>query len=159
MRRTTFAVIALSQLALACSGSGGSASCVELREAEDPQSGLHVLSAEGVVYLTDPPTSGPHSSGASPAGVVDAPLAPPVQVRILEGAGAVVQYDIRVSDVDLAALRQIADDVIVVAPAAAELSAPVVVTAWTWKLTCDDANVERIERFAEERRVDSPGFD
>jgi hypothetical protein len=156
--RTTLIVIALSQLALAC-GGGGSAGCVELREAEDQQSGLHVLSEEGIVYLTDPPTSGPHASGASPTGVLESPLSPPVQVRVLEGSGIVVQYDQRLNDDEIAALSGIASDIIVVAPAAADLEAPVVATAWTWKLSCGAVDLARLERFAEQRRVDSPGFD
>ncbi len=159
VRRVCLVVIVLSQLAIACGGGSSSAACVELREAEDQQSGLHVLSDEGLVYLTDPPTSGPHASGASPAGVFDSPLPAPVQVRILEGAGVVVQYDARASTVDIDALNAIADDIVVVAPAVAELPTPIVATAWTWKLTCNDADVERIQNFAEERRVDSPGFD
>ncbi len=159
VRRICLVVIVLSQLAIACGGGSGSAACVELREAEDQQSGLHVLSDEGLVYLTDPPTSGPHASGDSPTGVLDSPLLAPVQVRILEGAGVVVQYDARVSSTDIDALNAIAGAVVVVAPAADELPAPIVATAWTWKLTCSDADVERIQSFAEERRVDSPGFD
>ena len=158
MFRATLVVIALSQLALAC-GAGEAAGCVELREPEDQQSGLHVLSDEGIVYLTDPPTSGPHASGASPTGVLDSPLSPPVQVRVLEGAGIVVQYDQRLTDDELASLSGIASEVIVVAPAAGDLAAPVVATAWTWKLTCSELDLDRLERFAEQRRVDSPGFD
>lgn len=151
-------MIALSQLALAC-GASDPAGCVELREAEDQQSGLHVLSDEGIVYLTDPPTSGPHASGASPTGVLESPLSPPVQVRVLEGAGIVVQYDQRLTDDEISALGEIASDIIVVAPAAADLAAPVVATAWTWKLSCSEVDLARLETFAEQRRVDSPGFD
>ncbi len=151
--------ISLAVIAGGCSASGDSAGCTELREAEDQQSGRHVLSDEGLTYLTDPPTSGPHASGASPTGVLDTALPAPIQVRILEGAGVVVQYDGGASDAEIADLAAIAGDTIVVAPGGEDLPAPFVATAWTWKLTCDGADIDRIMEFAEQRRIDSPGFD
>ncbi|NCG25567.1 MAG: hypothetical protein GWP47_15745, partial [Actinobacteria bacterium] len=76
MRRSpTFfaATVALGVLAVAC-GDGSPSACAELREPQDPQSGLHVIDPDGLTYTTDPPTSGPHASGPPASGVFDGPL-------------------------------------------------------------------------------------
>ncbi len=140
MSRVLPSLVALSLIVGACGGDE-SGSCREVREAEDPQSSRHLLSADGYRYLTDPPTSGPHIAGPVPAGVVTEPVAPPVQVRILESGGALVQYE--------PATLGPAD----------ELPAPVVATAWTWKLTCATVDIDRIERFVAERPSSAPGAD
>ena len=80
----------------------------------------------------------------------------PVQVRILEQGHALVQYD--PGEIDADTVVGLADVGAVVAPGT-DLPGPVVVTAWTWKLTCDDVDAERITRFIENRTNDAPGGD
>lgn len=139
----------------ACGDAGDAGSCVELREPEDPASDQHVLTEGAFEYLTDPPTSGPHVAGPTPSGALQQPVARAIQVRLLEAGGVLVQHD---GSIAAAALAELADETTVVAPAES-LPAPVVATAWTWKLSCEDVDVERIAQFASERRGDAPGAD
>ena len=153
--------VLLAVAAAACGGGGGgSAGCRELREGEDPLSIQHIVDPDGYRFLTEPPTSGPHIAGPTPEGVVDQPIANAIQVRILESGHAVVQYDpASVDDTGRAALAALADHGAVVAPGV-DLPAPVVATAWTWKLTCQSADdLAAIERFVTERPADAPGAD
>lgn len=164
------AVVAFGLFAEAC-GDGSSSACVELREPQDPQSGLHVIDPDGLVYSTDPPTSGPHAGGRAASGVFDGPLPQAVQVRVLESGGAMIQYDKTISADAVAELRGLINgsvgingsvDVsgpIALAPAGSDLPGPIVATAWTWKLTCDVVDLARIETFIAERPRDAPGVD
>lgn len=152
----------------ACGGSStDAAGCTEIREPPDPASVLHVTDPHSVTYRTDPPTSGPHVGVAAPRGIQPAPLPPAVQVRALEAGEMVVQYTDEVDAATVDALSSLAaerDDV-VVAPADS-LPAPVVATAWTWKLTCSapaDASgvtalVDRLVAFTG-RTAAAPGTD
>ncbi|MEQ8842636.1 MAG: DUF3105 domain-containing protein [Acidimicrobiales bacterium] len=153
------AALLLSTVVMTACGRGSDGSgCVEVREPLDPLSIQHVLDAEAAVFLTDPPTSGPHLSGPSVSGEFAAPVTPAAQVRVLEAGGVVVQYT---DGVDVDPLRAIVDQTdlaAVLAPAEA-LPAPVVATAWTWKLTCDGPEVDRILDFAAARVNDAPGLD
>ena len=148
-------ILAAVVLVTGC-GSSDTSSCIELREPEDQASGLHVLTDEAFEYQTYPPTSGAHIAGPTPAGVFDTTVALPIQVRLLEAGGVMIQYD--PAAIDPASLHGLADDLTVVAPGA-DLPDPVVVTAWTWKLSCSEVDFERIERFSLERRDDAPGLD
>lgn len=149
-----FALLAL--VVTAC-GDDASASCSEVREPEDPLSIQHVIDPEGITYLTDPPTSGPHLSGPAPTGLLTSPLPPAAQVNVLESGAILVQYTAPVSAADV---RPLLDDngSIVIAPATG-LPATVVATAWTWKLTCGSVDLDRIRAFAAERGADAPGDD
>lgn len=140
------------------SASSGAASCTELREPEDPLSVQHVVPTDEdtFTYLSDPPTSGPHVGAAAPTGVLDVPLDPAFQVTILEAGAALVQYDPNV--IGLNELESWADEGAVVAPRY-DLPAPVVVTAWTWKLTCDGVDEESIGTFVATRTDAAPGAD
>lgn len=149
--------IAVAVIATACGDSAGS-SCVEIREPQDPLSIQHVLDPEGVVYRTDPPTSGPHLSGPSVSGVIDSPILPAAQVRVLEGGGVVVQYSAADALEPLRGLLDTEEVPIAIAPADA-LPGPVVATAWTWKLICETPDIDRILEFAVERVADAPGTD
>lgn len=150
-------VIALTLSACGTDGSAGS--CVELREPQDPQSGLHVIDPEGLTYTTDPPTSGPHAGGPAASGVFDEPLLAAVQIRVLESGGAMVQYDDTVSPAAIEELKGLVSGPVVLAPTDSDLPSPIVATAWTWKLTCDAVDLDRIETFIAERRQDAPGTD
>jgi len=70
-----------------------------------------------------------------------------------------IQYD---ESVDAAAIETLADLVsgpVVLAPSGSDLPSPIVVTAWTWKLTCTAVDLERIDAFIAERPNDAPGVD
>jgi hypothetical protein len=150
---------ALSLLVVACGGDDAAATCVELREPEDQASGRHVLSEGTVEYQTEPPTSGPHIAGPTPAGVLDARVPREIQVRLLESGGVMVQYDDAVVGAELEQLRSIGSATIVVAPAASQLPTRIVATAWTWKLSCSAVDLRALEAFAAERPADAPGLD
>lgn len=102
----------------------------------DSQSARHLLpGAPEPEYTSDPPTSGPHSSGALPSGAVRQPIPRPKQAGLLEGGTVLVQYrDVAPEVVSL--LEQLGDARRVVVAPNPDLPAPVVLTAWTFKLTC-----------------------
>ena len=124
-----------------------------VEEPLDPGSVQHLLpGAPETVYVTDPPTSGPHRTGGLPTGAVDQPLPRPVQVGVLEGGGIVVQYR---DPADRAALASLAGDRVVVAPNPA-LPARVVATAWRHKLTCTGVDTDALRRFVDDRAGKGP---
>src|SRR5690606_34869092 len=106
-----------------------------VREELDPASLTHVVDPATAKFRTNPPTSGPHVSGALPTGVLAEPIPGAVQVAILEGGGVLVQHR-DLSPADATAVEAFAGDDVVVAPNP-DLPSPVVATAWTYKLTCD----------------------
>jgi hypothetical protein len=132
-------------LTLACSHSGpGSglatvptAGCAPaINERLDPRSTIHLFaSAKEPVYLTDPPTSGPHLPGLPYRGVLTAAIPRPSQVAMLESGFILLQYRDLPAD-ETETLAHLADNLVTVAPPAGPLPAPVVATAWTWKLEC-----------------------
>jgi hypothetical protein len=142
----------------ACGDSSATGACVETREPEDPASLQHVLDPDGVVFQTDPPTSGPHLSGPPVSGRFEAPITAAAQVRALEDGRVVVQYTDAAAGADLAPLSDDRDVEFVIAPATT-LPAPVVATAWTWKLTCSAIDLDRIRAFGADRVGDAPGID
>jgi Protein of unknown function (DUF3105) len=132
----------------ACGGGGGSASsaCEQpVREELDPASFTHVIDPSTARFKTDPPTSGPHVSGKLPTGVVAEALPGAVQVAVLEGGNVIVQYR-DLSDADRGEVEAFAGEQVVVAPNP-DLPAPVVATAWTYKLTCDALDIHAVETF------------
>lgn len=150
--------LTLALVASACGDSSATGACVEIREPEDPASLQHVLDPDAVVFQTDPPTSGPHLSGPPVAGRFGAPITAAAQVRALEDGRVVVQYTDAALGDELAALGDDLDVEFVIAPADT-LPAPVVATAWTWKLTCETADLDRIRAFGVDRVGDAPGID
>ncbi|MDW3218180.1 MAG: DUF3105 domain-containing protein [Acidimicrobiales bacterium] len=151
---------AFALLAMVITGCGddASSSCTEVREPEDPLSIQHVIDPEAVQFDGGQPTSGPHLSGPSPVGALESPLAPAAQVNVLESGSILVQYDASIDPGMVDPLAERTDVDIVVAPGE-ELSTPIVATAWTWKLTCNSLDVERIVSFAAARSGDAPGDD
>jgi hypothetical protein len=156
-RRVVAAVLLCTTVSAGACGSNRAADCVEIREAVDPGSFTHVIDPDVVTYRTHPPTSGPHVAVPTPSGVLPDPLAAPLQVRILESGGVLVQHE-EVDSTTVAALEGLAGDGIVVAPGV-DLPAPVVATAWTWKLTCDQLDIDALDEFIETRRSAAPGSD
>jgi hypothetical protein len=139
---------ALSAVAACGGGSSGPASSAcdqPIREELDPASFTHVIDPDGGNFKTDPPTSGPHVSGAVPTGLVDGALPGAVQVAILEAGDVIVQYRDLTGD-DLDEVKLFAGHQVVVAPNP-DLPAPVIATAWTYKLTCDALDIDAIETF------------
>lgn len=147
-------ILAAAVLLAGC-GSDGAAGCVELREPEDPTSSQHVLRDGSFEYQTHPPTSGAHVAGPTPSGVLAEPVPLAIQVRLLEAGGVMVQYD---TSVDPTPLETLANRTTVVAPGR-DLPAAVVATAWTWRLTCSEVDLDRLAAFSAERRLDAPGID
>lgn len=146
-------------IAVSACGGRQASTCVEIREPEDPASTRHVLTDGAYSYLTDPPTSGPHVAGPVPSGVIDHQVARPVQVRLLEAGGVMIQFDLdRLGGPVPSGLTGLADETTVVAPGLG-IDDAIVATAWTWKLSCSDVDEDRIARFAAERRTAAPGLD
>lgn len=151
------AFVGCALIVTAC-GDDGTAGCTEVREPEDPLSIQHVIDPDAVEYDQPQPTSGPHLSGPAPTGVLAEPLPPAAQVNVLESGAILVQYG---PDLDVADVLPVVDAAtaeIVIAPSDS-LSAPVMATAWTWKLTCAAVEVESIAAFADRRTGDAPGDD
>lgn len=142
-------VIAASLVVLTpfgCGGGGGGGQAVPasgclpaVNERLDPRSTIHLFaSATEPRYQTDPPTSGPHRPGLAYLGAVTTAIPRPSQVAMLESGFVIIQYRDQPPDQE-ATLARLADDLVTVAPPAGPLPAPVVVTAWTWKLECGSA--------------------
>lgn len=136
-------------LAACSSGDGGaSGDCGPIRrEALATDYLVHVLGTDtNVEYGSDPPTSGPHQPSPPVDGVVDEPITRPIQVGILERGDILVQHSPELAD-DLASLAQ---ERVVIAPNP-DLPDPIVVTAWTYKRTCEAVDLDAIQQFIDER--------
>jgi hypothetical protein len=130
-----------------------------LREGLDPAYLVHVLGdATDVEYRSDPPTSGPHQPAPSQTGVVDDPLTRPVQVGILERGDVLLQHRPGLAADDVAALEGLAGDRVVVAENP-DLPDPVVATAWVFKRTCREVDLDALTDFIDERAGNGPGAD
>jgi hypothetical protein len=129
-----------------------------VREAFDPNSLQHVLpGGRDPVYLTNPPTSGPHVPGPKLSGVRTDVLDKPTQVGALEAGSVLVQY----RDLDAAAIASlgaVAGDQVVVAPNP-DLPDKVVLTAWVFKRTCSSVDTATIGQFVTAHRGKGPGID
>lgn len=131
----------------ATSGKGGlgAAPCSgPTQEQLDPGSGRHVLpGAAEPTYISDPPTSGAHQSGAHPKGDVEAPIPRPQQVALLEDGGVLVQYR---EPGFRSALAPLATGDVTIAPNP-DLPAAVIATAWRNKLVCSGPNPAALTEF------------
>ena len=143
---------ALSLITLAGCGGTSEGCSVPVREELDPSHLLHVTDPSLAVYQTDPPTSGAHLATSAPGGLVRAALLPAVQITILERGDVLVQYR---DPGDLPALEGVVTNRVVVAPQPS-LPARVVVTAWTYKLTCESVDIEAIGKFADAHAGEAP---
>jgi len=151
------AIAALGLLLAACGGGDDDGACGQItHEALDPAYVVHVLGTDtGVEYTSDPPTSGPHQLAPPVDGVVDEPIARPVQVGVLERGDILLQHDPDLDAEEVARLEDLAGDGVVVAPNP-DLPSPVVATAWVYKRTCDSVDVEALQEFIDERRGKGP---
>ncbi len=164
MRRLLILGLMAAALA-ACGGGGGegpepvNATCGEEQQERFDPSTNHVLPGAGEPeYLSDPPTSGPHQPGPARRGVLDEPLPRPVQVGQLEAGAVLLQHDDELPDDQLTELEALAGDLVIVAPNA-DLPAPVVATAWTFKLQCRAVDAAALTDFVADHRGQGPGSD
>lgn len=155
-RLIALAIVSLITLASCDTGSPGA--CTEIREAADPASFLHVIDPASAQFLTDPPTSGPHVSGALPTGVLDEAIEPAIQVSILESGSALIQYGPDLTADELETVLSLSGPDVVIAPGD-NLPSRIVATAWTWKLTCSSPDATALSDFVDRRRSDAPGRD
>lgn len=144
--RLVAALVALATTGAAC--SNGVASCdPPVQEQLDPLSAQHVLPGVEVQYLSNPPTSGPHTPGPLPGPVLDAPIDPTIQVGILEAGAVLVQYrPDEVQGDQLRSLQALAEEFVVVAPNDT-LDSPIVATAWRSKLACTGVEADALAAF------------
>jgi len=137
-------------------GSGAGGACGPIRrERLDPNFLQHVLTDDGIVYTSDPPTSGPHQQTPPVEGVVDEALSKPVQIGVLERGDVLLQHGPDVPEQQVADIEALAGDGVVVAPDP-DLADPVVATAWVHKRTCSSVDVDDLEEFIAERRGKGP---
>lgn len=156
-RRAALAAVLAASTLGGCGGSDSTASPCGPTEREplDPAYLVHVVDEEGVEYLADPPTSGPHQQGPRVSGVVDQPIARPVQVGILERGDVLLQHDPSLSGPPLAQLEALAGGGVVVAPNP-DLAATVVATAWLFKRSCAAVDATALRDFVESHRGRGP---
>ena len=151
-------VVALVVVSAASCSSGGSSACGQAHtEPIDPNLRHVIASGAEPHYTTDPPTSGPHTPGALPGGVLKQPLARPSQVGALEAGLVLIQY----RDLDstgIATLSQLAGDKVVVAPNP-DLPDRVVATAWLNKQMCSAVDVPELRGFIRNHQGKGPGTD
>ena len=155
MAAPVLVLVAIATLGACVEDTGGAVREVEqtgscgtvVGEELAPDSLKHALpGAAEAPYPTDPPTSGPHRTGASAVvGVLATPLDRPTQVGILEEGGILLQHKGLSADDRRRLERQAGGDVRV-APNDS-LPAPVVATAWQKKLVCQGLDVEAIKQF------------
>ena len=142
----------------ACAGKGSSSSCQPAHSEPLNTSLNHVLAGGAEpVYSTDPPTSGPHTPGALPQGVLTQGLSRPAQVGALEAGDVLLQYR-DLSEKELNDLTQLVADKVVVAPNP-NLPARVVATAWLNKQTCTSVDTTALRAFVRTRVGHGPGTD
>ena len=128
-----------------CGGDTGNRACGPIViEQLDPDGGHLVAGVTPPSYLTDPPTSGPHTPGLGvEGGVLHRTLTQLEQVTTLEGGVVIVQYrDAR----DATALERLAGPLVVVAPNPT-LPQRVIATGWARKLTCRSVDRSPLRRF------------
>jgi hypothetical protein len=158
LRYLSIALVSVAFLGFAGCGGGpkGAGACgPAVREALDSNLGHVLPGSPEPTYLTDPPTSGPHTPGAKPSGVLASPLPRPAQVGALEAGAVLVQYR---DPADLEALRPLAGGSTIVAPNPG-LPERVVATAWLFKQTCTAVDVDALRRFAADHADHGPGTD
>jgi len=160
MRRPA-SLLAAALLVVCASGCGSSndrACGPVVHDPLDPGSGVHVLpGAPTPSYLVDPPTSGAHQPGPSIDGPVRAPIAPQLQVGVLEEGRVLIQYH-GVSDADVAKLEALDSDQVLVAPASSlPKGTEVAATAWVTHQYCRAVDVGELETFVSHFAGKGPG--
>jgi hypothetical protein len=144
--------LSLLLVAPACSGGSDAACGPVRREVLDSAYLVHVLDDRdtSIEYGSNPPTSGPHKPGPELPPTVDEPITKPVQVGALEQGRVLVQYRPSLDEADRAALEDLGSDDVTVAPNP-DLDDEVVATAWLFKRSCSEVDVDALRTFIEER--------
>lgn len=149
--------------AVALRGGGGgeaaplSSACPTKQFPEQRPTHVEELPA-GYEYSSDPPTSGVHDPAPAVWGSYTEEIPQLSLVHNLEHGGVVVQYG---SSITPDARAEIEDwyredpNGIVVAPLP-KLGNRVVVTAWTWRMTCTGFDPEALTQFKDEYRAKGP---
>jgi len=99
----------------------------------DPDEGHLIGGAAAPTFLTDPPTSGPHTPGAVVAGRRTEPVPRIVQVSTLETGAVIIQYG---ASVDPKPLERLVVEGVVLAPGTGFPDGEVIATGWLRKMTC-----------------------
>ncbi len=143
------AVALLAVVGVTGCGSSSSNACGPVANDQlDPGSGIHVLpGAPTPSYLMDPPTSGTHQPAPQIEGPATEPIAPQIQVGVLEAGRVLIQYT-DLTDDEIAELEALNSDDVLVAPAA-ELpdDTRVAATAWTKHQFCTAVDTEVLDKF------------
>lgn len=142
----------------ACGSKASQAKCGPIvHDKLDPGSGTHVLPGSPTPsYIVNPPTSGAHQPGPRITGPVDEPIAPSLQVGVLEEGRILIQYK-GVSDEDVKTLEALNSDQVVVAPASMlDGDATVVATAWLTHQSCTGVDTETLKEFVAQRAGKGP---
>lgn len=154
MHRAITVLAAACLAAAGCSGGGSgtaattrSGCAAPVQEQLDSRSTQHLFpGAAEPRYLTDPPTSGPHQLGPPVTGVSSTPIPRPRQVAMLESGYVLIQRR-GLSPAASSQLDALAANLVTVAPPVATMPAPIVVTAWDWKLVCGTVDTGAIQAF------------
>ncbi|KAA3641456.1 MAG: DUF3105 domain-containing protein [Armatimonadetes bacterium] len=121
------------------------------------EGGGHVESGEPVVYATATPTSGVHAARSPRCGVYDQQMPAEFAVHALEHGVVVIWYQPSMTTEEISDLEGLVnrfDDRVVLSPNA-QLSQPVVATAWN-RLKAYDSIDPEIEQFIETYRNRGP---
>ena len=110
----------------------------------DPDEGHLIGGAAAPTFLTNPPTSGPHTPGAGVVGRQREPVPPLVQVSTLETGAVIIQYG---TAVDPAPLEPLVGDGVILAPGNRIDARAVVATGWLRKMTCVSTDVAALRSF------------
>lgn len=112
--------------------------------------GGHLEASDPIpAYNSSPATSGPHAPSPATCGIYTEELQDVVLVHNLEHGTIVVQYQPDLPETDLIALQEFARSAgthVLVAPRA-DLTSPIVITAWTRMLRMDTLDVDTLQIF------------
>ncbi len=132
----------------ACRGSEEAACGKPFAEPIDQNSSIHILPGQpDLPYTTNPPTSGAHRVAEIPTGTQLQPIPKPEQVNILESGRILIQYK-GLKALQVAEVQRLQGDDVIVAPNNT-LDAPIVATAWLFKMECASVDATALNRFVE----------
>ena len=159
MQRNLSIVVVLTVIALTTVSCGSSnAICGPVvRDALDPGSATHVLpGAPTPSYLVNPPTSGAHQPGPRIQGPVRNPIAPELQVGVLEEGRVLIQYRGLTSQ-EVTELESLNSTNALVARAASlPGDAKVVATAWVTHQKCRGLDLKSMREFSKDHANKGP---
>ena len=142
------AAILLGVVAPGCGSSSSSACGPVVNDQLDPGSGIHVLpGAPAPSYIVDPPTSGAHQPVPQIEGPATEPIAPQLQVGMLEAGRVMIQYS-DITDTEIAELEALNSTDVLVAPGKnLPGDTKVAATAWTKHQNCTAVDIDVLDKF------------